>query len=793
MQDEIVPASAPEVFEHATALKAGLQAPGAVVGYLAPGAPANVVPAGCQLRYWGRLPHELRQRAQWLLAGPNEKNELKVPLTVGADGRVYPGSSTNAATWLQFEDAVTWATEYGYGIGYVISADDPFVCVDLDVKDAQNEPDHPERWTTPEQFQRFQSIALVLSSYTEFSRSGKGVHIWCRAKVGPGLKRDGIEIYSQERFIACTGNVLYDLPIVNQQTMIDQMATQMRVESPRAELEELEPTEHDDVIWQRARAASNAHKFNALCAGHWTEFGYPSQSEADTALMSMFTFYSRSNEQCRRMFRQTVLGAREKAQKDDRYLDRTLGLIRGRMAKEAAELAQVRRAERQKFEAIGQGVPIDPASLVAPNMSLELMEEALVFISDGSFVAFRDNPLVMRQRADFKNLLRPCKTEYSTLTEKGEKKVVKETFELWLDSKDKRRTVHTVTFHPGQPEFCADPRGIAALNLYRPRPHVAPANWQQRVQPFLEHAHFLVPIAEEREKFLDWLAHIEQHPGVLPHHGYLMVAPVEGIGRNTLADMLACVWAGHVALSLDLGSVLSDKFTDELARKFLAVVDEINEGYQSGMWPLAEKLKSFITASVRNMNPKFGRKYTEVNCCRVLIFSNHESALPLKATDRRLNVIRNPNAPRPPEYYAWLRTALSDPLFIASVREWLRQRDISRFNPGARAVLNEAKQAVIEATRSEATDRALELAAAWPRDCITGNEFCFELYGTDTPKDSAKLKHRADEAQIVKWKGNGGGRIHLHGRQVTVWILRNHDRWAQASSEAIKQELSRAV
>lgn len=741
-----------------------------------------------QLEQWRLLPQELRDLHQWLLAGPNAAGEMKVPMSIDNGGNVCDGSHSNPNTWLDFEYACECALEHGYGIGCVLTAGDPFTCVDFDVKNANNAPHKPELWTSDDDRRRMEMLVEDLNSYTELSQSGQGVHVWVRANIGAGVKTKGVEVYSQLRFIACTGRVVHDRPIADRQDDLNELVSNMRESQAAgtraASLDMAEQVDDDETILTRARAAENAAKFQSLWEGEWSALGYPSQSEADLALMAMLAFYSPSDEQCRRLFRQSGLGQRDKAARDD-YVDDMLRVVRGRRAAEAAEVQQL----RERFRAIGQGVKVDPASLVPPEMTLDLMLAELVFISDGTYAAFRSNPHVRLSAKEMKALLRSCRTSWTQADAKGNvKEVVKETFELWLGSPEKR-TVFTVAFDPRESEFCATPSGLPALNLYRPLPHNPPADWQARARPFLDHVAYLVPDAVERERFLDWLAHIEQRPGELPHHGYLMVAKTEGIGRNTLADMLACVWSGHVALSLDLGAVLKDSFTDELSRKFLLVVDEINEGQQNGMWTLAQKLKSFTTAPVRNMNPKYGRRYTEVNCGRLLIFSNHTSALPLRATDRRLNVIENPSEPRSPSYYAALRRALDEPLFVAAVREWFRQRDLSAFNPGARAEMNAAKAAVIDATRSDAEENARELVRAWPSDVITASALARELWGEDYAKHTGQLKHRADEAGIVKWPG---GRIRVFGLQERVWVLRRPDYWAHAGGDAVRAALERS-
>lgn len=322
---------------------------------------------------WRNLPEELRQRPQWLLAGPDEKGELKVPTTVTESGYLAPGSDTNTATWLDFDTAISFAEEHRLGLGYCLHPDDPFTCIDFDVKNHHNAPNNPEKWTTKERFDHMQAIVQDLDSYTELSQSGQGVHVWVLGKIGEGIKRASVEVYSQWRFIACTGRAINTLPISPRQEDLTVLVSSMRAaqEASRSSgLLEGESELSDDELMRRAWNAENGEKFQRLWNGHWQDMGYPSQSEADLSLMSMLTFYSRNNEQCRRLFRHSKLGEREKALKNDRYLDFTLRLIRGRQAKEdsllaAVDLQAIKLAQSIRQPEPAAAAPVDDATRAA--------------------------------------------------------------------------------------------------------------------------------------------------------------------------------------------------------------------------------------------------------------------------------------------------------------------------------------------------------------------------------------------------------------------------------------------
>jgi hypothetical protein len=297
---------------------------------------------------------------------------------------------------------------------------------------------------------------------------------------------------------------------------------------------------------------------------------------------------------------------------------------------------------------------------------------------------------------------------------------------FWIASKD-RMTVEVLAWVPGAPQICQPPEGPGpAFNMWRGlSPMAFPEDWQTRVEPFLEHVKYLAPIEEERERFLQWSAHIDQRPEVLPHTSYLMTTPTTGIGRNLLASILVRALRGFVAAGISLPELLDGGFTGRLSKKLLAIVDEAREGSGERRYQRATRLTSLLNEEHRHINPKYGHQSVEKNCCRWLMFSNHDDAIPFDNTDRRVVVIANPTVRKEGAYYERLYGLLDDNAFIGSVRHWLETKDITGFRPGEHAPMNQAKLRVLNEMMSE-TERAV---AEFKEDCKT------ELTSRDAIKD----------------------------------------------------------
>lgn len=269
------------------------------------------------------IPYELQVLPQWVIAGPD-----KVPHNPKNGHRA---DVMDPATWGSYEQACACCWPF---VGFVLTEQDPYCIIDLDNPAMTNGQPETDLAIVAKREQRFRKITEHFKTYAELSQSEKGLHIVCRARVPRGVRRDRVEIYSSGRYMIFTGKVVNPMPIADCQELVDMLFAEMDTTPlPVKQLVQIDSVNTDEQVFRLAESASNSAKFLKLWHGDWQN-DWPSQSEADFALLSMLAFYSKDNNQVMRLFRYSALGKREKAQRND-YLLRMIAKMR------AKELPQI--------------------------------------------------------------------------------------------------------------------------------------------------------------------------------------------------------------------------------------------------------------------------------------------------------------------------------------------------------------------------------------------------------------------------------------------------------------------
>ena len=151
------------------------------------------------------IPAELRKEKAWVNVWDSSKVPMQATVRKAA-------SSSNPDTWSNYIDA-EHNVQHGYydGLGYVFH-DTGVVGIDIDdgFSDGLLNPLAAD-------------IIGHCQSYTEKSRSGRGVHILLRGSLPFKGKnnREAVEIYKSNRFFIMTGKVLIYKEIIENQTAID--------------------------------------------------------------------------------------------------------------------------------------------------------------------------------------------------------------------------------------------------------------------------------------------------------------------------------------------------------------------------------------------------------------------------------------------------------------------------------------------------------------------------------------------------------------------------------------------
>lgn len=172
-----------------------------------PDTPPRLIPPNLEA-----VPEELQQYQQWVVWKAVEKKKrdgsVKVTKVPHNPKTGKPASTKRKEDWGTFDDVCEALLMYGYsGIGFVFTAGDPFVGVDLDncFDESGNLRDDARR------------AVDELQSFTEKSPSGKGLHIICKGEL-PGAghcdNKAGREMYREGRFFTITAEVVEGLGTV---------------------------------------------------------------------------------------------------------------------------------------------------------------------------------------------------------------------------------------------------------------------------------------------------------------------------------------------------------------------------------------------------------------------------------------------------------------------------------------------------------------------------------------------------------------------------------------------------
>jgi putative DNA primase/helicase len=204
-------------------------------------------------RPFERVPAELKAYAHWVNWRVEDTRKIPVnPLTLGNAGVAWVN------TWSAFEQAYETALRASLGLGFVLTEDDPYTCVDLDKCVGADGAVSPDTRTILDQ----------LAGWVELSPSGTGLHIWVKNSEPVNRRTTGIEIYSSGRWMTVTGRSNPKLSLVVPDRT-DEIAAFIEHYFPETHVA-FSPPPHlpdDEAIWQRLFAAQSGSFFESLYRG----------------------------------------------------------------------------------------------------------------------------------------------------------------------------------------------------------------------------------------------------------------------------------------------------------------------------------------------------------------------------------------------------------------------------------------------------------------------------------------------------------------------------------------------
>jgi hypothetical protein len=430
---------------------------------------------------------------------------------------------------------------------------------------------------------------------------------------------------------------------------------------------------------------------------------------------------------------------------------------------------------------------------------LQAFKERFVYIMDGDSVhdleGFgHDKPALLKE---FKNMFANVRMEIQEprprdgIPDRTVLKVVPVHKQWMIDPE--RQSAHGSIYVPGGPEMLTDAEGRQWINNFHlpvfanpcetvaknGATKMAAENVESLLRVFFRHMEFIIPIEEEREWFYSWMAFNIQRPEKRCKVTPLLIATDHGTGRGWIVQLMNHLLGSwnctKTKMSTLSGESTSGQFQEFMNDSLLCCVEEVREGEKR--YGVAESIRDYLTENTLEINIKYGAKQTKPVYTNFIFNSNQADALKLTEDDRRINVFRTVDGPKPNDYYdrlyRWLepegkatgevvgtidengngdavydRAGVKVSSGVACLFHWLKNRDLSGFN-WQRSMHNKARQEMIENNQTDIEYRFLEMAKNPPSPVMTLMEIVDFLGDqSETLEERARCQSAKGESQI---------------------------------------------
>lgn len=349
-----------------------------------------------------------------------------------------------------------------------------------------------------------------------------------------------------------------------------------------------------------------------------------------------------------------------------------------------------------------------------------------------------------------------------------------------------RRSVDNITYRPGGKLFLREELTGECVNTWRPPLELPPppgSVTEAECAPFFKVFDFVM--GDVREHVLDLWAAKLQFPGRKVNYGLMVGSKHQGIGKSMLLKPLRFGLGGHNVRDIGAEEMHSN-FNGWMLGAAVVVIEEM---HSHGKATIGNKMKPLFAAPPPYLpvNPKYGKATDVPNIVLAIVFTNHEDALALERSDRRVLVVWNDKPPLPARDYIDL-----DRFFTqggdAKVVRLLLDRDLSHFNFEGRAPMTEAKEAMRVASLHPSIEWLEEVIAdrAYPfhRELVTVDEIL-----AATPRHIAQRYGLLSGHKVGVLLAEHGftklGRPTVNGVRVSAWAVKNAHHYDKLSMEML--------